>query len=883
MKKAFAVVLAVLGSFMAAKAGHIAGGELYYQYVGPGSAAGTDRFRITLRLFRECSANGPNVAAMPAEVILGVFRKNSATSYTLHTSRTVGQDDLRTIKITPSAYPCIIPSPDVCYQVGYYTEEIDLPQTTEGYTISFQTCCRSNGILNVQSFTLPGGNVGEGATYVGTIPGTSALGTKTNSSPVFALKDTAVVCGNNSFTLDFGASDPDAGDSLSYSFCSAFNRGDAEGANNIIPSNPPYNNISYTGGFSGSSPLGPNVTINPKTGIISGIAPGQGKYVINVCISEWRDGVRIGEHRKDFTLTVANCQVADASLQPDYITCDGFTMTFQNLTNSSLVQSWYWDFGVGSSTEDTSTQERPTFTFPDTGTYTLKLVVNRGRQCPDSTTAQVKVYPGFFPAFSANGACKGVPYQFLDNTATNYGNVTGWRWNFGDETTNADTSQLQNPQWTYSTTGTKQIRFIVGNTKGCLDTVVQDVVVFDKPPLDMPFKDTLICSIDTLQLAAIGTGNFSWTPGYNILDANTANPLVWPKVTTTYTVNLNDRGCISTDTVRVRVVDFVTLNAPIDTTICLTDTAELRPVTDGLRFEWTPAATLDDPTKKNPLATPVDPVTNYFVTAHIGKCSATDMMTVRTVPYPFADAGQPVTICYDDTTQLNANIVAAAFTWTPANTLINANTLSPLAYPLKTTDYVLTVTDVLGCPKPFRDTVRVTVRPKIFPNAGRDTSVVVGQPLQLLGTGSLLYTWTPATWLNRNDIPNPVATFSSTVDIMTYVMRAYTPEGCEAFDTINIKVFKTAPDIFVPNAFTPGKATNNRFRPADAPGLQKLDFFRVYNRWGQLVFSSGDIKRGWDGTLGGKPQDSGTYVWVIQGTDFTGKRIFKKGTMLLIR
>src|SRR4029453_8540539 len=107
--------------------------------------------------------------------------------------------------------------------------------------------------------------------------------------------------------------------------------------------------------------------------------------------------------------------------------------------------------------------------------------------------------------------------------------VTGWRWNFGDLTTLADTSLLQNPGWQYPGIGTKTVRLIVGNTKGCVDTVFHDVIVFDKPPITLPFRDTLICSIDTLQLMAQGTGNFSWTPNYNICNQNTATPSVYPK------------------------------------------------------------------------------------------------------------------------------------------------------------------------------------------------------------------------------------------------------------------------------------------------------------------------------------------------------------------
>src|SRR2546421_797904 len=585
MKKLIGI-LSVLLLTSVARAGHISGGEIYYQYIGPGASANTDQFKITLRLFRECNPDGTNVAPMPTQVILGIFRRTSLSGYQLYSSPTVNRTTVNTISATPSAYPCIINFPSVCYQVGYFELTVDLPKENFGYVVSFQTCCRTAGILNMQGYSIPGGNgfFGDGATYITNIPGTNTLGVNgTNKSPVFDLKDTAIVCANNQFTLPFSATDAD-GDSLSYSFCSAYNRGNATDANNIVPSTPPYNFITYLSPFSGTSPLGSAVIINPITGLIQGVAPDQGKYVINVCIDEWRSGIKISEHRKDFILRVQNCQRASAGLQPGYITCDGYTMTFENLSNSPLVNSWYWDFGVTASATDTSTQQRPTFTYPDSGSYVMKLVVNKGQQCSDSATSIVKIYPGFFPDFTTTGGCKDFPLQFIDNTTTRYGSVTGWRWNFGDLTTLADTSQLQNPNWKYSDTGTKHVQFIVGNTKGCVDTIFKDVIVFAKPPLTLPFKDTLICSVDTLQLIAQGGGVFSWTPNYNILNAATATPLVYPKTTTTYQVNLDDRGCINSDTIRVRVVDFVTLAAPIDTTICLTDSIVLRPSSDGLKF-----------------------------------------------------------------------------------------------------------------------------------------------------------------------------------------------------------------------------------------------------------------------------------------------------------
>ena len=881
MKKLVAVVSALMLTSVV-MAGHIAGGELYYQYIGPGATPGTDQFRITLRLFRECGASGQTTAQMPTQVTLGIFRRLSASSYTSYTTLTaVPRTTFTQISVTPGAYPCFNPPPNICYQIGTFERIVDLPKSPFGFMVSFQTCCRAGGILNMENFDISTENdfFGDGATYVCNIPGTNILGaTGTNKSPVFDVKDTAIVCANSNFTLPFSASDPD-GDSLVYSFCSAYDRGSAIDADSShAPSTPPYNFITYVPPFSGTAPLGSTVSINSNTGIISGLAPLEGKYVINVCIDEYRSGVKISEHRKDFILRVQNCQKASAGLQPDYLTCDGFTMTFQNLANSPLVTSWYWDFGVPAITTDTSTSPNPKFTYPDSGTYVMKLVVNKGQQCSDSATSLVKVYPGFFPNFSYTGGCKDFPLQFIDNTVSNYGSPTGWRWDFGDLSTIADTSRSQNPGWKYNDTGTKHVRLIVGNTKGCVDTVFNDVIVFDKPPITLPFRDTLICSVDTLQLIAQGTGNFSWTPNYNIINSTTSTPSVYPKTTTTYTVRLDDRGCMNHDSIRVRVVDFVTLGAPLDTTICLTDSVVLRPSGDGLYFTWSPPATLDNPNKKNPVARPTGS-TMYYVQAAIGKCTANDSVRVQTVPYPTVFAGPDVTICYDDTVQLIGTMNGTHFTWTSPISLINPNSLNPLAFPLRTTAYVLTAYDSLsGCPKPSFDTILVTVRQEIIAFAGNDTNVVVGEPLHLNASGGLLYSWSPPTGLNRTDIKNPIAILN---DNMTYVLRAYTPEECEDYDTINIKVFKTKPDIFVPNAFTPTKQANRLFRPI--PVGVTIEYFRVYNRWGQMVYSSNEVHKGWDGTLNGKMQDPGTFVWMVQGVDFTGKVVFKKGTMVLIR
>ena len=163
--------------------------------------------------------------------------------------------------------------------------------------------------------------------------------------------------------------------------------------------------------------------------------------------------------------------------------------------------------------------------------------------------------------------------------------------------------------------------------------------------------------------------------------------------------------------------------------------------------------------------------------------------------------------------------------------------------------------------------------------AGNDTLVAENQPLQLTGSGGEIYKWSPATGLSSDNIANPVAILQRD---QTYLLSASIPSGCFTYDTINVKVYK-GPTIYVPSAFSPNHDGNNDMFRFLAVGMTSLDFFQVFNRYGQMVYSSKELRAGWDGTVNGNPQPSGTYVWTIKGRDYLGNIISKKGTVVLIR
>lgn len=850
---------------------HVAGGELFYEWLGIGSAANTYTYKVTLRLFRDCNSTGPLL--QNEQVSVGVY-ENSTLAYTLPLILTGG---VNTIQLNTSAFPCLVGSVNVCYQVALYTSTIDLPINASGYTLARSGCCRINNITN----TTGGSNIG--STYITKIPGTNTLPVGHNSSPEFYVKDTALVCAGKNFTLNFGATDID-NDLLTYSFCDAYNA--SSGSNN----SPPAATLSlipvpYVTPFSGTDPLA-GVAINGSTGIISGVAPGVGQYIVSVCITEWRNLVGFTEHRKDFILKVQSCDFIEADLPEKIIQCDSFLFNFQNNASSSAIQSYLWNFGEPTSPNNISNQPTPSHNYADTGRFKATLMVTGPNGCEGVDSTIVIVYPGFTPNFIINGSCFQIPFLFKDATLAAYGIVNKWTWNFGDLNTNTDTSSLKNPSYTYSAPGSATVELFVSSSKGCEKIITKLVDIRDKPLIQLPFRDTLICSIDTLQLSATGSGVFSWLPNYNILNAATALPIVFPKKSTTYFITLNEQGCIGTDSIRINTLDSVRVQLGRDSAICKTDTFRLKPVSEALQYTWSASSSEVVPPIKYPL---VKPMVNtfYYVNAALGKCFDRDTILIKPVPYPSSKAGDASFVCFGNKIQLQGSIIGTSFTWSPSNSLINANTLTPIAGPSKTTYYFLAASDTLGCPKIVKDSVLITVIPVVKVFAGRDTAIVKNQPLQLMAKvnfdNGINYLWSPSTGLSSATIANPIAILNFNTDSIKYKVRATIPEGCFGEDEIIVRVFTTEPDIFVPTAFTPNKDGKNDLLKPTCVGISQLDYFRIYNRWGQLLFETKDPERGWDGSINGAEQSSGTFVFMAKGTDYTGKVIVKNGTVVLIR
>ena len=331
------------------------------------------------------------------------------------------------------------------------------------------------------------------------------------------------------------------------------------------------------------------------------------------------------------------------------------------------------------------------------------------------------------------------------------------------------------------------------------------------------------------------------------------------------------------------------MDAEPDTYMCEGTSYTINATSNASSINWTPSTTLINSTTLTPTAKPVN-TTTYYVTASFGTCNRTDSVTLNVWPAPVAEAGDNIDICYGITAQLNGS-GGIEYQWAQDATFISSTTISnPIVKPAATSVYYLHVKDIHGCRSLQPDAVTVKVTPSVKIFAGNDTIVAMNQPLQLHAietnnSGVTQWEWSSSAFLNNPLIATPVATFPAPVVNApyeyVYSVKGTTPVGCQGIDYIKIKVYQ-GPEIYVPTGFTPnGDGKNDQLVPVPV-GIQELKYFRVFNRWGQMIFETKNPSRGWDGTINGVEQ-TGVFVWIAEGIDYTGKTVSRKGTTTLVR
>lgn len=183
------------------------------------------------------------------------------------------------------------------------------------------------------------------------------------------------------------------------------------------------------------------------------------------------------------------------------------------------------------------------------------------------------------------------------------------------------------------------------------------------------------------------------------------------------------------------------------------------------------------------------------------------------------------------------------------------------------------------------DTTRQIHIESIYTNAGKDTSVQMDKPFALNGSwsGDVITTptliWSPPVGLSSTNEESPTAVLQKD---QVYSLTAVTDIGCTATDNVKINVFKS-PGVLVPTGFTPNHdGLNDVLRPR-YNGIKRLDYFAIYDRWGQIIFKTNDMTKGWDGSFNGRELGTGVFVWIANAEAFDGNKYQLRGTTTLVK
>jgi len=341
-------------------------------------------------------------------------------------------------------------------------------------------------------------------------------------------------------------------------------------------------------------------------------------------------------------------------------------------------------------------------------------------------------------------------------------------------------------------------------------------------------------------------------------------------------------GCL--DTLYARLVDTLTIkaNAGRDTISCnhnpVVIGANAKP---GLVYSWTPTAGLNDPGKSNPIAAP-DVTTAYVVaTRHDGGgCLNTDTVVVKAsiIDDSVRLIGKAVyCIGSGDSTLFVVNLTDN-IQWFKDDIAINGAN-EPEYRVTKSGSYYAILSNNDGCSTTTekQDVIIDKARPGItYPV--QYAVIDLSTPLQARNFGATAL-WSPPNFLDNAASYTPL--FRGPTEQL-YTVEITTTTGCVTVDTQLVKIVPHA-DIYVPSAFTPNDDERNDILRPTLMGIKELHYFRIFNRWGQLMYETKTNYDGWDGKYKGAALPTQVVVWIVEGVGVDGRVYTKKGTSTLIR
>jgi len=488
------------------------------------------------------------------------------------------------------------------------------------------------------------------------------------------------------------------------------------------------------------------------------------------------------------------------------------------------------------------------------------------------------------------------------NRSQTISNNSTFFWDFGDGTTSTE----EHPTHEYMKPGTYFIKLVVTEIGSCnfLDSIIKRVVVLSNS------KDTLspiiICMGDKIQIGfpptATGTVTYKWEPKEGLDNPNISNPVASVLHSTEYTLFIENEVCTDTLIQKI-IVSSVEIEMPDDTLICFGNVIMITPVNHTpdaeTRYFWSDSPyftnTLNSNTQEISLTVIPTTTTRYYLKVVADDCSSIYSINVtvsQILIEPFVELascfGDPVEI-KPSITCINCNKLYYLWSGDASSILTPTDQSSITVLPTQNSTYQIIVTNEYNCLN--SDKITISVQFNTFENdlrAWTNKSVII----EIINTATLYstpyslssyhYQWSPTEGLSD---PNAPTTQASPEQTTTYTVVVTDHFGCTKSDTVTITVepiICKEPLVFVPNAFSPNGDGLNDVLYVRGDIIEKI-VFRVYNRWGELVFESHDVQHGWDGNYKGKEAPAGIYDYYLEVTCYNKTDYLTKGNIQLLR
>lgn len=891
--KRIAFIFCLFFSLSPVYASHIVGGDISYDYLG------NNQYRFYVSVYRDNLSGG---AAFDSPLNFSVFRIIGNTRFADYEFTYTGFTSVP----TNFNNPCGTAPTNIDTQNAIYTQVITLPPIAGGYRVAYQRCCRGPNINNLQS---PDNT---GLTLTIDVPGITN-NNYINSSPHFTNYPPLVLCSQDDLVFNHSATDAD-GDDLVYSLVTPYAGGTSGNpAPNPIPA-PNYPLVNWAGGFSATQALGPSasISINPTTGVINAFPTITGRYVVGIQVQEFRNGVLISTTIRDFIFQVFNCQIvlqAELPTQQELASftsfCDGnLTIQFEN--NSFGGSTYHWDFGVNGITTDVSTAATPTFNYPDTGHYTVQLIANPGSACTDTAYMEIDLYNAVNISFDIiDTLCfEGNSIDIIPVTDAPIG--SSFEWNFTPDGVPL-TSTIKNPVGvSFATSGWKHVD-VTASFAICEGTHLDSIFIIPKPIANFEMPQNYKC--DGLQVDFINTSqnstDYTWS-FFNNQSSTDFEPSINFPAGGSYDVKLvtsANGSCPDSITQTLIVNELMTVSFTNSPDQCITDNLFdfIGQVTgpDHAVFTWDFG---NGASVGNSNDTSVFGV-NYTVpgthtvtfTGNFDACEevATSELFIYSSPtigFGLVDGLQCV--------PWTAQFIDQSFSETPINyswDFGDGSAVSTDSDPNHVYEtpgmYVvsLTIRTDEGC----IDTLFLTREDliNIFPIPDAQFSVSTEETdichssiyftNESSGATNYKYWFDEGATFSTQE--NPGFAYSTSGYHYPYLI-AYNQEGCSD-TTATTRIYIEPFSVYIPNTFTPN---DDGFNTVLTPQMWLTPTewdFKIYNRWGEIVYRSTDYTESWDGNSKGLPVQDGTYQYILRYKPCSAEQgtVFLEGHINLLR